>query len=106
MSKITKLQSLMLAQKQVGQFPQYLMYFDGWVEVKIHKAVKTKLGEAFVKNEMSIAKPEIRKVLSFNSKTPKMFMTVWSFTNKCATSVRFEDVEILESPVTLTFVDG
>jgi hypothetical protein len=100
------MQSLDFAQKQVEQFPQYREYFDGWVEVKIHSDVKTKLGQAFVQGELSIAKPEIRKVIGIKSRTPRMFMTVWSFINKCATSVRFEDVEILESPVTLTFVDG
>jgi hypothetical protein len=105
MSTYTKAQTLNLAISQMACYPQYTGYFDAWIEVRVCKHIKTKLGKAFVKDELSIARPEIRKVTGMDNVT-RLFMTVWSVSNRCATSVEFKDVEILEAPVTLNFVKG
>lgn len=105
MSSYTKAQNLEAARSQVSHYPQYADYFDGWIEVRVCKRVKTKLGEAFEKDELAIARPEIRKVTGMDGVT-RLFVTVWSISNQCATSVEFNDVEILETPVSLNFVEG
>jgi hypothetical protein len=105
MSSYTKTQNLEIARSQMSRFPQYAGTFDNWIEVRVCKRVKTKAGEAFVKDALAIARPEIRKVTGMDHVT-RLFMTVWSVSNQCATSVEFKDLEILEAPVTLNFVEG
>jgi hypothetical protein len=90
------------AEDQVAQYPQYKGYFDDWIPVLITKETKTKLGIAFESCEFTLAKPEVRHILGSNNKI-KMFMTAWSYSNRCATSVPFEHVRT-NHPVTLTHV--
>lgn len=101
MSSFTKQKSLEQAKSQVAQYNQYINHFDGWVEVMVTKNVRSKLGTAFVKGDLSIAKPQIRQVVDCEGKT-RMFMTVWSMTNRCATSVPLTDITVLENNVALT----
>jgi len=105
MSSLTKAQNLSIAQSQISHLTRYDDYFDGWIEVRICKRVKTKAGVAFSKDELAIARPEIRKVTVMNNVT-RLFMTVWSVSNQYPVSVEFKDIEILEAPVSLTFVEG
>jgi hypothetical protein len=35
-----------------------------------------------------------------------LFMTVWSISNQIATSVEFKDIEIIETNISLNFVEG
>lgn len=105
MSSLTKAQNLTIAQAQVSNLKQYEGYFDGWIEVRICKRIKTKAGTAFHKDDLTIARPEIRKVTGTDNVT-RLFMTVWSVTNQYPVSVEFKDIEILEATVSLNFMEG
>jgi len=76
-----------LADVQNADYPQYKGHFDNYVLVRLKKTIKTKMGTAFTANELGIARP-------LDPKEPK-WITVYSFHNKCNTSVRAEDVEVL-----------
>ncbi len=109
MSSYTKAQNIEIAQSQVSKYSQYAGYFDGWIEVRIRKTIRTKLGVAFVKDELAIAKAEIRKVHRMTGNIQGegvLFMTVWSISNQIATSVEFKDIEIIETNISLNFVEG
>ena len=50
-----------IAAWQHSQYPQYKGYWDGpeWVLVRVTRNVRTKLGQAFTKGEIALAKPDV-----------------------------------------------
>ena len=81
------------AEKQVAQYPQYKGHFDiGWQLAVIKNDVRTKMGLAFEKGEVIIAKTE-------NGLCAPWFNPIrilgWSVKNRIATSVNHWDIELL-----------
>lgn len=70
------------AAAQVAAYPQYSGHFDDYVLVTVIRQVKTKMGLAFDKNEVTIAKPYKAPLAGFDD-----YRTVWSFKNGCDTSI-------------------
>lgn len=82
------------AKEQVKQYPQYDKLFDNCVVVKIRKNIKTKMGLAFEKDEITLAEPSVRSFIDLNGKRRTM-MTVWSYKNRIHTSINAKDVVII-----------
>lgn len=83
------------AAEQVKLYPQYRGHFDAYRVVQITKLVKTKMGLAFEKGEMAIARPEIRHFFRPDG-TQGLSVTVWSMKNRCDVSVPAKHVEITD----------
>lgn len=47
------------AAAQVQQYPQYHDHFDKYVLARVRKNVKSKMGRAFVKDELVLARPTV-----------------------------------------------
>jgi hypothetical protein len=77
------------ANAQMAKWPQYLGLFDDYIVVKIKTNVKTKMGLAFVKGEVTIAKPKIRNEFGV------LGWCVYSFSNQCNTIINANKVEVL-----------
>lgn len=78
------------------EFPQYEGHWDGWIPVRVVRTVRTKMGVAFLAGDVSLMRPEDPKMrVIFGPRNP----TVYSFRNKCDTSVPFGSVEILGEPL-------
>lgn len=80
------------AAAQVKQYPQYAGHFAGYRLARMRKNVRTKMGQAFVAGEYVIAAERDASHPLFTSTGPK-FVTAWSRTNACDTSVQ-ETVEL------------
>lgn len=82
------------AVKQNERYPQYDKHFDNYVLVKVKKAVRTKMGKAFDKDEISIANPDVRKedifVNKYGATNKKKMYTVYSFKNEIDTVISAE----------------
>jgi hypothetical protein len=74
------------AAASMAQYPQYAGKFNDYVLVKIKKDVKTKMGLAFSKNEVTIAEKHPYAEL------PDC-ISVWSFKNKTSTVIKAKLVE-------------
>jgi len=62
-------------------YPQYKGYWDGpeWVLVRITAKVRTKLGQAFSKGELALAKPGVLE--------GKVVWCAYSLSNQCNTII-------------------
>lgn len=65
------------AAAQVASYPQYKGHFDDYVLVTMQRKVVTKMGHAFDKGEVTIARPA----------KEGDYRTAWSFKNRCDTSI-------------------
>jgi hypothetical protein len=77
------------AEQDNAQWPQYKGHWRGdeWVLVKIKRRIRTKLGVAFEKGDVTIAKRD-------ESVEHKGFFTAYSLRNKIDTSVPENAVEV------------
>jgi hypothetical protein len=73
------------AEADHASYPQYAGHWNGWVLVEVTKVIKTKMGQAFRKGEMSIAKRETEGELAGT-------WTVYSISNRCDTAVNAKNV--------------
>lgn len=84
---------------QVAQYPQYRGHFDDYVLVRARKTIKTKMGQAFVKDELAIAYPVIydqERIDRHGRVKPYQTIVVWSNNNRCDTHVLLNEIQILE----------
>ncbi len=73
-----------------AKWPQYQGYFEFVALGRVKKTIKTKMGLAFDKDEISL----VFTADDIDLITPG-FTTVWSFKNNVATSVPSHEVELL-----------
>lgn len=78
-----------LANAQNARWPQYAGHFENYVPVRIKRRIVTKMGLAFEKGELAIARPLPN---ADNDKT----RTVYSTRNKIDTSIFAKDIEVLQ----------
>jgi hypothetical protein len=67
------------------QYPQYRGHWDGWVLVRFKRNVTTKMGRAFDKGEIALAKPASRKI-GEGRFAGRQAITAYSTKTKCDTS--------------------
>lgn len=48
-----------IAEVKSSIYPQYQGYWDGWVLVRVKKTIRTKMGVAFEKGDLTLMDPEI-----------------------------------------------
>jgi hypothetical protein len=77
-----------VAAGQVAAFPQYEGRFAATVLVRAKRDVRTKLGLAMTKGEPLL--------LDTTRTDAGEFVTIWSFRNRCHTSVRARDIVVVE----------
>ena len=80
---------------QMARYPQYANHFDDFVLVKIKKNIRTKMGFAFLKDEVTIAAPVTRTDLLGIENKVTTTRQVWSFTNAVDTLIKEKDLEVL-----------
>ena len=74
------------ANEQHASRPQYTGHWDNWQVVRVVEDVRTKLGLAFEMGDYALMQPE---------SVTGIYRTVYSFRNKCDTSIRARSVEVL-----------
>lgn len=84
-----------LANILMSKYPQYKNHFNDYILIEVKKDIKTKMGLAFSKGELTIALPEIRISTGVDGKT-RNTITAFSFSNKADTSIPIVDVSVLE----------
>ena len=89
-----------LAYSQVNNSIEFNNYFDTWKLIQVTEPMKTKLGIAFDKDEISIAKPEIKRGVDSLGK-PKETVAVWSFKNQKIALVPSQYITVLEGEFNL-----
>jgi hypothetical protein len=74
------------AATRLAQYPQYDGYHDGpeWTLVTVRRNVKTKLGQAFVKGQVALAKHSPAEYMNGHLVVSEGW-TVWSTSNRCHT---------------------
>lgn len=77
-----------IAASTMEKYPQYNGHFDNYKLVKIKRKLVTKMGVAFLKDDVAIARPEPDKEF-------EGFVTVWSFRTEVDTSVPAKIVKYL-----------
>jgi hypothetical protein len=85
------------AEADHAEWPQYQGHFDAYVLVRIRRKIKTKMGVAFEKGEIAIAKPKGRteKIGGYADLTLDS-RTVYSVRNKCDTAIFASDIEAVQ----------
>ena len=85
----TKTELTALADAQNAQWPQYKGVFDGglWFRCEVRRQIRTKMGVAFDKGEITIAKP-----CEFDA---GRLVTAYSFKNRIQTSIPNGAVRVL-----------
>ena len=77
----------------MAAYPQYRGKWDGCKLLKVKRTIKTKLGVAFIKGEVSVGQDSTIGLLPQYAAECEGFITVWSKSNRCDTSVRVKDIE-------------
>lgn len=85
------------AAAQLAALPQYNGHFKDYVLVVVKQRTVTKLGLAFEKGEVAIAKPEMHTSPNRWMSQNFRFRFVYSIRNRCDTSLPERDVEVLNS---------
>lgn len=80
------------AEERVGaeRFPQYRGYFSGWKVVRVTRSVKTKMGQAFLAGDLTLAKFEPRN----ERDDLPAYWAAFSFRNGATTSVGLDVEEV------------
>ena len=78
------------AEAATAQWPQYRGRFDHLVVGKVQRTIKTKLGVAFQAGELVLF--ENAPHAFEDSAVRGRFVTAWSVTNKCHTSIKASDI--------------
>lgn len=89
----------MAAAAQVQKYPQYRGHFDDYVLVRARKDIKSKLGRAFKKDEVAIARPVVyvdQRTLPGGLAKVYNTIVVWSMSNRCDTHVIMDDIQFIE----------
>lgn len=74
------------AAESMAKYKQYDGHFDDYILVKVNKDVKTKMGLAFSKDEVTIAKNEPHELGG---------RVLWSFKNNCDTLIREKHFKVV-----------
>lgn len=93
---------ILQAESQMAQYPQYRGSFADSVLGKVTKDLKTTLGQAFVKGDIVLVKPEIADNRQIAIGRKAEFVTAWSFRNKCWTSIQLKNVSVDTTGFTVT----
>ena len=75
------------AAADMAQWPQYKGYFDRHQLCTVKRDVRTKLGKAFFKGEVTIFNPE----RTFTDEPD--YVSVYSFSNKCCTMIKRKSIQ-------------
>ena len=68
-------------------YPQYRGYFDGWVKMRIKRDIRTKMGKAFLKNDITIG-----KLVELEGQWRRLDVMSWR-NGSSVTGIRAEDAE-------------
>lgn len=85
---------LATANEQNAAYPQYEGAFDGRVLVRFKRDVVTKMGRAFVKGQVALARPTL-ETIGVGRYAGRQTVTAYSSLNQCDTSVFATDVEFM-----------
>ncbi len=78
------------AAAQNAQWPQYKGHFENYILVRVLKTIRTKMGVAFHKGEVTIAEPAFEPDATYGNNR-----TVYSFRNQIKTVIAEYEVEVL-----------
>jgi len=92
MEKKERERLIVAAKERVKEYPQYLGHFDGYILIRIKKDVRTKMGLAFRKGELAIAKPVGVEILG-RRKGLDQWATAFSISNGVDTSISARAVD-------------
>lgn len=82
------------ANEQNARWSQYQGYFDGFVRVTVKRDLRTKMGQAFLRGDVCIARPGVETSDEYSRYPGTTWMSVYSFRNGIVTSIRARDVEV------------
>lgn len=91
MSSLIQNQLIAHAEWQMANCSQYENLFKKYNLVQLRKGIKTKMGQAFVANELAIAAPTIFNRIDEKGQLHQS-VSVWSISNKCNTRVPLSSV--------------
>lgn len=92
-----------LAYNQINDSLEITDFFDTWKLIQVTEPMKTKLGIAFDKDEISIAKPEIKRGIDSLGNL-KDTVAVWSFKNQKVALVPSQYVTVLEGEFSQNYI--
>lgn len=84
------------ATKKHEKYPQYAGHWDGFKLVRVKKNIRTKMGIAFVKGEVSIAQDATKNLLPKYAEEVAGCVSVYSKRNSIDTLIDAKNIEWLE----------
>ncbi len=85
------------AEQATSQYPQYRGHWNECKLVRIKRTIKTKLGVAFIKGEVSVAQDAGKGLLPQYAAELAGCVSVWSKSNKVDTVLKLKDIEWMEN---------
>lgn len=82
------------AESDHAMYPQYKGHWNGWKLCRVKKTIRTKMGVAFVKGDIALARPNT-ETIEYGKYAGKESRTVYSCLNRCNTCLLESEIEML-----------